>query len=154
MAITMGIGVMVSGCAGKTTRPDASAADPVVVDALSMAAEKIHRNLNLLVKLRQSQVDVSRFQTPRKSTDPRLMTPITLNWVGPLEPAAKILAEISGYRLTVVGRPPNQPRVVTLMAHDEPVIHVVENLGWQAGEKIGVVLNEPMRELRVVYEGT
>ena len=118
MAITMGIGVMVSGCAGKTTRPDASAADPVVVDRC-LWHRKNPSQSQFTGQLRQSRWTCP-VRRPGKSTDP-LWTPITLNWSVP-GTAQKFWPK---FRVSFdrCWRPPNQPRVVTLMAHDEPVIH-------------------------------
>lgn len=143
-------GMLAFGCAKPVPDPRP---DPVD-DALSRAAQGIQRDLGLLVELRQSQsTTAQRYRTPPRPADPRLLEPVTLNWAGPIEPALEVLAQLAGYTYRVVGKPPVQPRLITVHVRAQPLIEVIEHIGWQAGERVGVVLNSATKELRLVYVG-
>jgi defect-in-organelle-trafficking protein DotD len=58
---------------------------------------------------------------------------VTVNWVGPVEPLAKMLAERAGYNFLTVGGPPVVPVVVSIDAENTPVIEVLRNIGLQLG---------------------
>jgi len=146
------VGMLAFGCA----RPMPERADPVD-DALIRAAQGIQRDLGFLVELQQVHKPfpglAGKGRAPLEIPDPRLQEPVTLSWAGPIEPVVEALAKLSGYRYRVVGKAPVNPRLITLHVRSQPMVKVIEHIGWQAGEKIGLVLNPGLKELRLVYVG-
>ena len=67
------------------------------------------------------------------SVPPALRTPVTLDWIGPLETLAAALARRAGYRFHVAGRPPARPPIVAVEARQEPLLAVLRDAGLQAG---------------------
>jgi hypothetical protein len=65
----------------------------------------------------------------------------------------KTLADMIGYDFKVVGRKPIQERLVSIDALDVPAFNVLEDLGWQAGENIGVVVDQTQKTIQIAYSG-
>lgn len=145
------VALVMAGCA--STAPPPVQQDPAMV-SLAAAADSIHADLNLLAQIRQQQTGLpQRTKTHKTPATGKVALPITLKWSGPLEPAAEIVAEMAGYTFKVVGNSPANPVLVNLEAMGKPAFEVIEDMGWQAGSKVGVVLNQKIGELQVVYVG-
>jgi hypothetical protein len=145
-----------SGCAKPPqTVPGPPETDPAIVE-LSRAADSIHQDLNLLSRIRQEESgvheQVKAYKTPPANS--RISKPITLSWSGPLEPAVEVIAQKVGYNFRVIGSAPSQPVLINLSAIDKPAFEILEDMGWQAGDKAGVVLNQEQKELQVIYLGS
>jgi hypothetical protein len=148
--------ILSAGCAKPPQAPPApTKTDPAIVE-LNMAAKSIHEDLNMLSRIRQEETgihkDVRAYKTPPQDVD--VSQPMTLNWSGPLEPAVQLVAQKVGYRFKVIGAAPAQPVLVSLTAKDKPAFEVLEDIGWQAGKQVGVVLNQELKELQVIYLGS
>ncbi|MGB4107552.1 MAG: DotD/TraH family lipoprotein [Alphaproteobacteria bacterium] len=76
---------------------------------------------------------------------------VTVNWVGPVEPIAKSLAERAGYNFLTVGGPPVVPVVVSLNADNMPVIDVLRNIGLQLGMRGDIKVDGPARVVELHY---
>jgi len=145
-----------SGCAKPPQAvPGPPETDPAIVE-LSRAADSIHKDLNLLSRIRQEESgvheQVKAYKTPPANS--RISEPITLSWSGPLEPAVEVVARKVGYNFRVIGSAPSQPVLVNLRATDKPAFEILEDMGWQAGDKAGVVLNQEQKELQIIYLGS
>lgn len=126
--------------------------DEPAMDAIAKAAGDIHRDLGQLAALQQAQA--KRPELPRLPAPTGAMsTEITLKWSGPLAPAAEAVARLVGYRFRLVGVEPVPPPTVNLDVVRRPALTVLENIGWQGGERAGVVVNERERSIEVVYIG-
>lgn len=144
--------ILASGCA----KPNVEIKSDPAMMALSEAAESIHADLTLLSRIRQEESGVHErvraHKTPNR--DSSLSKLVTLSWSGPLEPAVQIVAEKIGFNYKVIGNGPAQPILVNLNYKDKPAFELLEDMGWQAGENVGVVLNQKVNELQVIYIGS
>lgn len=76
---------------------------------------------------------------------------ITVNWVGPVEPITKTLADRAGYNFLVVGGQPVVPVVVSLDVQNTPVIEVLRNIGLQLGMRGDIKVDGPGRVVELHY---
>ena len=76
---------------------------------------------------------------------------VTVNWVGPVEPIAKSLAERAGYNFLTVGGSPVVPVVVSLDVENTPVIDVLRNLGLQIGMRGDIKVDGSSRIVELHY---
>lgn len=76
---------------------------------------------------------------------------ITVNWVGPVEPITKTLADRAGYNFLVVGAQPVVPIVISLDVENTPVIEVLRNIGLQLGMRGDIKVDGPGRVVELHY---
>lgn len=70
-----------------------------------------------------------------------------------LEAIVDEVARKVGYRMHTTGTPPANPVTVIVDARDAPVGDILENIGWQAGNSVGVLVDEAQKAVKIVYEG-
>jgi hypothetical protein len=143
------------GCAKPNPVQDLPGNDPAIVE-LSRAAESIHRDLNLLSRIRQEESGVHKQVKAYKAPGPssNLSETMTLSWSGPLEPAVELIAQKIGYNFRAIGSAPHSPIIINISAIEKSVFEILEDMGWQAGDKAGVVLNQEKEELQIIYLGS
>lgn len=76
---------------------------------------------------------------------------VTVNWIGPVEPIAKTLADRAGYNFLTVGGPPTIPVVVSLDVENMPVIDVLRNIGLQLGMRGDIKVDGPAKVVELHY---
>ena len=76
---------------------------------------------------------------------------MTVNWVGPVEPIGKTLADRAGYGFVVVGAPPPVPVVVSLDVENAPVIDILRNVGLQLGQRADIKVDGTRKVVEVHY---
>lgn len=140
-----------------TPARDFSNAHPQLVaqpDAVSaMLADAADRAANSLETL--AAVEYSR--SPGVAVGPvgnaptELRRAITVNWVGPVEPIAKTLADRAGYNFLVVGGPPVVPVVISLDVENTPVIEVLRSIGLQLGMRGDIKVDGPGKIVELHY---
>ena len=144
--------VSAMGCAHTTPEPVKSEA-PSVVDDFQKSADKIHGELVKLTRVQQ-QKNSEMLQKAKIASVPEegpLSEPITLSWSGPIEQAVGMIAEIIGYDYETTGSRKMRDKIVSIDVIDEPIFKVLEDIGWQAGEKIGVIVNQGKKAIMVAY---
>lgn len=127
------------------------AAEPDKVSA--MLADAADRAANSL----QSLAAVEHARTPAASLAPvgnaptELRRAITVNWVGPVEPITKTLADRAGYTFAVAGSPPPVPAVVSIDAENRPLIEVLRDIGFQLGNRGDVKVSGDTKTVEITY---
>ena len=76
---------------------------------------------------------------------------ITVNWVGPVEPITKTLADRAGYNFLTIGHVPPVPIVVSLDIQNRPVIDVLRDLGLQLGLRADIKVDAERRVVEIHY---
>lgn len=79
---------------------------------------------------------------------------ITVNWVGPVEPITKTLADRAGYNFLTIGHAPPVPIVVSLDIENRPVIDVLRDLGLQLGLRADIKVDAERRVVEIHYAPT
>ncbi len=126
-------------------------ASPDTVSA--MLAESADRASSAL----ESLAAVERARTPATSMSPlgnvpaELRRTITVNWVGPIEPIAKTLADRAGYGFLELGNKPAIPVVVSIDAENSRVVDVLRDIGLQLGMRGDVKVDAQTRMVEIYY---
>ncbi len=79
---------------------------------------------------------------------------ITVNWVGPVEPITKTLADRASYHFSVVGVEPQNPLVISLDVENMPVIDVLRDIGLQMGSRADIRVDVERRAVELHYPPT
>ncbi len=100
---------------------------------------------------------VEKARTPAASMSPVANVPaelrrtITVNWVGPIEPIAKTLADRAGYSFLMLGNEPAIPVVVSIDVENTRVIDVLRNIGLQLGMRGDVNVDAQSHMVEIHY---
>ena len=89
--------------------------------------------------------------SPIGNAPTELRRAITVNWVGPVEPISKTLAERAGYGFQTVGSAPPVDIVVSLDVENRPVIDVLRDLGLQLGLRADVRVDAERKMVEIHY---
>ncbi len=130
-------------------------------NALQMSAEAEAAQAEAAVKLSHSaeraavaQEELARIQTARTVPVPapvdenmdgvpaELRRPVTLEWSGPAEEAARRVAEVVGWDFHVVGNAPAAGAMVNVSLRARPAVKALEDIGLQA-QPFGQVVADP-----------
>jgi len=117
---------------------------------LAESAQKASASLETLAAVEQARspgVAVA----PIENAPPELRRAITVNWVGPVEPITRTLADRAGYTFEAFGTPPPVPMVVSIDAENRPVIEVLRSIGLQLGQRADVRIDGSRRAVEVHY---
>ena len=118
-----------------------------------MLAESADRASNALETL----AAVEKTRTPATQMSPVTNVPtelrrsITVNWVGPIEPIAKTLADRAGYGFLVLGSQPSIPVVVSIDAENSRVVDVLRDIGLQLGMRGDVKVDAKSKMVEIYY---
>ncbi len=149
----------VSGCTTSASSSNSkfSGGSPQIVsspDSVSiMLAESADRASNALEAL----AAVEKARTPAVQISPVVDVPaelrrtITVNWVGPIEPIAKTLADRAGYGFLVLGNEPAIPVVVSVDVENTRIVDVLRDIGLQLGARGDVKLDAQSQMVEIHY---
>lgn len=79
---------------------------------------------------------------------------VTVNWIGPVEPISKTLADRASYHFTVVGAEPPTPLVVSIDVENTPVVDVLRDIGLQMGTRADIRVDVERRAVELHYPPT
>lgn len=122
-------------------------------DALVAAAESIERSMRTLAEAEATQPDPLLDISPLITPEAGLGDTISLDWSGPLEPLLHKLADVSDYRLRILGNAPPIPVMVTISRDRQYVAEVLKDAGLQAGRKASIVVYPATRTIELRYTG-
>jgi defect in organelle trafficking protein DotD len=157
--MTLSMVLLLAGCsdmqswfspAPSDVKPVATEPDIVSVK-LAQAADKASKALDGIANIEQQKNPaVPPIQDDYANASPNMMQPVSLRWSGPIEQVARILAERAGLRFRVKGREPAVPLVVNVDVYQQPIIHVLRDIGLQAGTRADLAIdaNEGVVEVR------
>lgn len=127
--------------------------DKQVYQDLLAATKASGENLEMLRKIKQGNTKwPARLITAEPPPNSPLSKKITLTWHGPIESVVHVLASAAQYKVNIVGKAPVQPIMVSMNAIDEDVYRVIENIGWQTGDDVGLVRDDRRREIKIIYK--
>lgn len=123
--------------------------DPVAL-RLAAAVDKASSALQTLASVEQARNPGISVQAAPDA--PReLRRTISIDWVGPIEPLTRTLADRAGYKVQVNGDKPPVPVVVSVTAREKSVVEVLRDLGLQAGLRADIVVDTERRIVELNY---
>jgi defect in organelle trafficking protein DotD len=148
-----GLAAVIFVLAGCTTMPPSPqiATQPDKVSAmLAQAADKAATSLQTLAAVEQAR-SPGIAVTPIDDAPAELRRAVTVNWTGPVEPIAKMLADRSSYVFSTLGDPPPVAAVVSVNVENRPVIEVLRDIGLQLGQRADVRVDAPRKLVEIHY---
>lgn len=134
----------------KNDNPQLVASPDKVSLMLANAADRASVALETLAAVEQSRSpDIA--VAPISNAPKELRRAVSVNWVGPVEPIAKKLADRAGYIFQPIGNPPPVPIVVSVDAENQPVIDVFRSIGLQLGTRADVKVDANRKVVEVHY---
>jgi defect-in-organelle-trafficking protein DotD len=123
--------------------------DPVGL-RLASAADRATAALQTLASVEQHRTPAASIQsTPAAPQE--LRRAVSVEWIGPIEPLARQLADRAGYRFLVNGDQPPAPLVVSVMAKQRSVVEVLRDVGLQAGARADIAVDVDQRIVELNY---
>lgn len=123
----------------------------LVEQELVLAAKKIETSLALLASAQEES------NVPLLNTAP-LITPeggmsgtADIDWTGPIEPLVRKLADMTDYKVKVLGNSPAIPIIVSISQEDAVIADILKNAGMQAGKRANIVVFPANRIIEVRY---
>ncbi len=143
--------VLASGCTSYSrTAPQLVASPEPLTLRLADAVDRASNALETLASVEQARTpSASVSAVPDAPVE--LKRTVSLDWVGPIEPVTRRLAERAGYEFAVVGDMPPAPLVVTINAVHRSVIDVLRDIGLQAGHRANIVVDAERQVVEVNY---
>jgi defect-in-organelle-trafficking protein DotD len=153
-AISMVLALVLCGCTpGKIMYDE----DPQLVASpdkasmlLAQAADRASTALETLAAVEQTRTPAATV-TPIPNAPEELMRAMTINWVGPVEPVVKKLADHSGYRFTSLGAISPVPLVVTVNVENTPIIDILRSVGLQLGLRADLKVDAEAQIIEINY---
>ena len=119
--------------------------------SLEESAESVSHSLQELSSIQQTVHPQAKLAKP---VDPKLIGMaqiVSLDWNGPVEPLLRQIAEISHYRLHVLGKTPGVPVMVSVTAHGKPLAEVFRDVTYQVVGKAKIKLYRKRRIIELRY---
>ncbi len=129
------------------------ATEPDIVSVkLAQAADKAAKSLDSIANIEQQKNPAAKpLEVDYTNASPSVLQPVTLRWSGPIDQVARTLAERAGMRFRIVGRKPDIPLVVNIDAYQQPILHVLRDVGLQAGSRADLSVNQNEGVVEVRY---
>lgn len=128
------------------------AAEPDIVSIkLAAAADKASQALDSIAGIEQQRAPATPKIENFEKASLSQMQPITLRWSGPIETVVKELSERAGLKFRVKGPLPTVPVAVNVDVYQEPILHVLRDIGLQAGHRADVAVDDVVGVVEVRY---
>lgn len=128
------------------------ATEPDLVTAkLGQAADKASRALDGIAGIEQQRAPASPPVEDYTGAPPNLVQPVTIRWSGPIEQISKTLADRAGMRFRVKGSIPPVPLTVSVDVYQQPLIHVLRDIGLQAGQRADLAVDAQSGVVEIRY---
>ena len=144
-----GFFVLLAGCASPGS-PDMGQPGPddrFVQNEIHRSAGSIDRHIRELERASLANIHVRRLPPPTGAAAER----VTLDYDGPMEEAVTAVARMIRYRVTVAGRTPVVPEIVSVHMRRKSVQAVLEDIGLQTGARVGITLDNSRHRIRIRY---
>lgn len=141
---------MLAGCAQyKVDQQLVAEPDPVAL-RLASAVDRASAALQTLASVEQARnPSVAVQAVPHAPQELRRI--VSVDWVGPIEPMVRSLADRAGYQTQINGDKPPVPVVVSVQAREKSVVEVLRDLGLQAGRRADIVVDPDRRMVELNY---
>jgi defect-in-organelle-trafficking protein DotD len=122
-----------------------------IAQELVAAAKSVESSL---AQLARTQADNT---IPLLNTAP-LITPeggmsgtADIDWTGPIEPLVRKLADMTDYKLKILGNAPSIPIIISITQDKAIIADILKNAGMQAGKRANIVVFPANRVIEVRY---
>lgn len=118
---------------------------------LYQAAQSVEKSLAVLAESKLSEQPALIDTAPLVTPEGGMGGSVNLDWVGPIAPLLQKMAEISNYRLKILGKEPAIPVLVSITNKNAVVADVVKNASLQAKAKASVMVFPESKVIELRY---
>ncbi|PCJ99012.1 MAG: hypothetical protein COA45_06090 [Zetaproteobacteria bacterium] len=146
-----------SGCSNSSHSSKFSSGSPQIVASPDTVSAMLAESADRASAALEALAAVEKARTPAATMSPigdvpaELRRTITVNWVGPIEPIAKTLADRAGYGFLVLGSKPVIPAVVSIDAENTRVVDVLRDIGLQLGMRGDIKVDAQTHMVEIYY---
>lgn len=150
IAFVLLVTLFIAGCSSNqhaATR--ISSSDPAAVQ-LAEAATSVSHSLYQLAAIEKAASP----HKPETLPDPSsygMENLISVDWTGPVAAILQRIANVSHYKLRIIGTEPSIPIVVSVTVENEPIGNVLRNVAYQAHQRAHVILYPKQRVIELRY---
>ncbi len=131
--------------------PTLAAADSVSL-RIAEAANKAATALQTISRVEQTRTPPMPTAFDDVASAPSaLQTPTTIRWSGPAEQIAELLAMRAGYSYRTLGSRPPVPVVVNIDAYEQPLVHVLRDVGLQITNQGDLTVDPNRNAIEIRY---
>lgn len=141
----------IAACAQQQNVTPVAAEPDIVTVKLAQAADKASQALDSIAGIEQMRSPATPPAEDYSNVPPNLMQPVSLRWSGPIEPVARALAERAGLKFRVKGAEPPVPLTVNVDAYQQPIMHILRDIGLQAGRRANLAIDSTAGVIEVRY---
>ena len=106
------------------------------------------KELNRIQAVATPPINTADFLDP---SIPELQQNITLDWVGPIAPLVKKIAELNHFKVREIGQEPAIPILVSVTAKNVAAIEVLRNIDYQARPKAELEIFTNLKVIEIRY---
>lgn len=146
---------VLSGCSSSNGK--FSSGSPQIVASPDKVSAMLAESADRASLALETLAAVERAKTPNSTVAPienvptELARAMTVNWVGPIEPITKTLADRAGYGFKVLGNKPAVDVVVSIDSENQKVVDILRDIGLQLGMRGDVKVDARNRMIEVSY---
>lgn len=148
--VTLCLGACSSTEKFSNDEPQIVAAPDTVTALLAHAADKASNALETLAAVEAARTPPAGV-APVGEAPPELRRAMTVNWIGPVEPLVKKLADRAGYEFLVIGAVPVTEIVVSVDVENQTVIDVLRDVGLQLGVRADIKVDSEKHLIEIHY---
>ena len=142
---------LLAGCSTETTVTPVAAEPDIVTLKLAAAADKAAQALDSIAGIEAQRAPATPKVESFANAPLSQMQPITLRWSGPIETVVRALAERAGLKFRVKGNLPTVPVAVNIDVYQQPILHVLRDIGLQAGHRADIAVDDQSGVVEVRY---
>lgn len=122
-----------------------------IENALIKAADSIESSLFSLSNTKESTDPALIDTLPLMTAEGGMGNKVSIDWVGPIAPLLFKIANMSGYKLKILGKEPAIPITITITKKKEFVADILKNASLQAKDRASVVVFPENKILELRY---
>ncbi len=132
--------VGLAGCSHHSHKKSEANADQLIEKQLAQTANEVEHSLRQLAETQYTPPPPALATAPLVSAQGNMGAPISLDWSGPVEPLLDKVAQLSNYKVKVLGPTPAIPILVSVHTNNMPIADVIKNASLQLGHRADVVV--------------
>ncbi len=133
------------------TRAASVPMNSAVEQELMQAARSVESSLALLASA-QEQANVPLLNTaPLLTPEGGMSGTADIDWTGPIEPLIQKIAEMTDYKVKVLGNAPSIPIIISISQNKAILADILKNTGMQAGKRANIVVFPASRVIELRY---
>lgn len=148
--VALSFTAVLAACQGNLPKPQLVVEPENVTMRLAQAADRAATALDTLAAIEQVRTPTD--LPPLAASAPlELRRSVTVNWIGPVEPLLRQLADRASYRVIETGNAPETPLIVSVNVRNQPVIETLRDVGLQLGNRAQVRVDANQKVIELSY---